>query len=125
MSKDAIDRMLDEIGRRRTPDEPLALTAIGVFYEELEEERISDIEMESLAIVGYAAVKSEEGAWPVGPPAPWPAECPPSVCELLDADVSHEQLDAHTLPGDVMAMLAIVGLWTVGGERFMRADADN
>ncbi len=62
MSKDVVDRMLDEIGKRRRPDVPLALIATGVFYEELG--RISDIEMDALATCGYEAVESEGGAWP-------------------------------------------------------------
>ena len=88
MSKHVVDRMLDEIGRRRRPGVSLALTALEVFDEE---ERISDIEVDALASTGYAAVKSEGGAWPVvvGASVPWPEECPSSVCQLLDANVSH------------------------------------
>ena len=123
MSKgDAVERMLDEIGRRRRPDESLAMTALEVFHEE---EEISDIELDSLAICGYTAVLSEEGAWPVAPSSRWPEECPPSICQLLDADVSPEQLDPRKLSGEDTAMLAIVGLWTICGEHFMNADASN
>ena len=89
------------------------------------EEEISDIEVDSLAICGYTAVLSEEGAWPVAPSSSWPEECPPSICQLLDADVSPEQLDPRNLSGEDTAMLAIVGLWTICGEHFMNADASN
>ena len=122
MSKDVVDRMLEEIGRRRTPDVPLALTAKQVF---LKEEGISDIDLDALATTGYAAVESEGGAWPVAGPLPWPQECPSSVCQLLDADVSPEQFDARILPAEDLSILALVGLFTIVGERFMRADADN
>ena len=123
MSKDddAVHRMLDEIGRRRTPDEALAMTATQVFLEE----EISDVELDALALTGYAAVESEGGAWPVAGPAPWPQECPSSICQLLDAGVSNEQLDARSLSVEDLSILALVGLFTIVGERFMRADADN
>ena len=124
MSKHVVDRMLDEIGRRRRPGVSLALTALEVFDED---ERISDLEVDALASTGYAAIRSEGGAWPVlvGASVPWPEECPSSVCQLLDANVSHEHFDARNLSGEVRRWLALVGLFTIGGEHFMSVDADN
>ena len=120
---DAVERMLDEIGRRRRPDVSLALTALEVFYEEVE--RMSEIEMDALATTGYSAVAAEGGAWPVAPVPSWPEECPSWVCRLLDADVGPERFDARVLSKEETAMLALVGLWTITGKHFMRADTSN
>ncbi len=45
MSKDVVDRMLEEIGRRPTPDVPLVLTAARQVF--LKEEGISDIDLDA------------------------------------------------------------------------------
>lgn len=120
LSRDIVDCMLDEIGRRRTPDESLKLTVLGVLREE---KRISEIEIEALATTGYAAV--QEGGWPLAGPAPWPRDCPSSVRQLIDEDVNHEQFDSRNLPAEDTALLVFLGLLTIVGERFRRADADN
>ena len=114
--------MLDEIGRRRRPDVSLGLTAIEVFDED---KGITDIEMESLATCGYAAVLSEEGAWPVAPVFSWPQECPSSIGQLVDADVSPDQLDFRSLSEEDKRLLALAGLWVICGEHFMKADSNN
>jgi hypothetical protein len=118
--------MLKEIAKRRTPEEPLILTARKVFYENAES--ASDVDLLALASVGYQAVLDSGGDWPVPPGvsgAAWPRSIPPSALAKMEAGLPHDQVAFDSFPSEDASLLAIVGLATIVGEHFMKADAGN
>jgi hypothetical protein len=104
----SVDALVDEVRRRRKPDEELHLTAIGVLADS-ELVRFGDDQV-ALAIAGWEAIRAE------GATDTYPTVSPPSL-KLIREGIALTEPMFRTLPADDRANLVCIGFLGLVGER--------
>ena len=104
----SLDALIAEVRRRRTPDEELHLTAIGVLADS-ELARYGDDQI-ALALAGWAAVRAE------GATETYPTMSAPSLA-LVRSGVSLTDSIFRMLPEADKANLVCIGFLGIVGER--------
>jgi hypothetical protein len=104
----SVDALVDEVRRRRKPDEELHLTAIAVLADS-ELVRFGDDQI-ALATAGWEAIRAE------GATETFPTVSPPSLRLIRDGVVLTEPM-FRTLPAEDWANLVCIGFLGLVGER--------
>lgn len=104
----SLDTLIDEVRRRRTPDQALHLTAIAVLADS-ELARDGDDQI-ALALAGWAAVRAE------GATETYPTLSAPSLA-LVRSGVALTDRIFTMLPKDDKANLVCIGFLGIVGER--------
>ncbi len=117
MSRDLLDEMIEELGRRRHPNTPLYLTAIRILRER--ERKLDRHTMDALEFTGWKAVYDARA---------YPAEVPvPDTLKRIENGETFdvETFDCHLFDAQERSKLATIGFLTLAGERLMQAEDEN